>query len=291
MLQRTGHPTGRDRTAARRPLLCGGLWASMVIVAMLTGCAAASSTTSPIEHRVQGTGTPVVVFQSGLGDGAAVWQAVQTELGRVTTTVALSRPGYGRTPMREGSRSPCEVAELTRQFLRASGWSPPYVLVGHSLGGLYQYAFARRYPQEVAGLVLLDPTHPQHWNTLQRQVPALAAVIKAARATVFTAPMRREFDDQSLCSGQLQGQALPAVPVRLLVRERFTGIESGAFERVVHELEGDWSERLGCVAVTRVAGGGHYLQRDQPRTVSDAIAAVVAVARAQRNAARRADRS
>jgi pimeloyl-ACP methyl ester carboxylesterase len=151
------------------------------------------------------------------------------------------------------------------------------VLVGHSPGGLYQFAWARQAPGEVAGLVLLDPTHPRHWATLQHEVPALAATVKLARMTAFSTAMRREFDDQALCNAELEAaHHAPGMPVRLLVRERFTGLESGAFERAVHGLEEDRARRLGGAAVTRVPGAGHYLQRDRPQAVAAAIAEVVA---------------
>ncbi len=271
------------KPAPRRPRSVARLLAAATFALALAGCAAPPADAPAIEHRTRGAGTPVVVFQSGLGDGEAVWRGVQDELAGRVASVAFSRSGYGSSPLRAGGRSPCEVAQSTRDFLRAAGIAPPYVLVGHSLGGLYQYAYAQRYPDEVAALVLLDPTHPQHWSALQREAPALAAVVKAARATAFSAAMRREFDDQAQCAGELEARRFPAVPVKLLVRERFTGLEVGAYERLAHRLEADWAARLGGVEVTRVAGTGHYLQRDRPRAVGDAIIAAVVAARAARS--------
>jgi pimeloyl-ACP methyl ester carboxylesterase len=245
----------------------------------LSACATTDGSHGAIDYEARGTGAPVVVYQSGLGDGLGVWQAVQARTAATTTAVSFSRPGYGRSAAVDaGERSPCAVAAETRTFLRASGFAPPYLLVGHSLGGLYQYAFAKLYPQEVAGVVLLDPTHPEHWPSVQRDVPALATMISVARAA-FSAPMRREFDDQSRCTERLQALPMPSVPVRLLVRGRFAGLEAGAFENVARRLQTDWSKQLGGVAIEPVAGAGHYIQRDRPDAVAAAVAEVVATAR------------
>ncbi|MFO1268150.1 MAG: alpha/beta hydrolase family protein [Rubrivivax sp.] len=273
-------PTAPAPAEPRRRMLLAG----SSLAAALAACSTPlppltpSTPTPRLEHRVRGSGQPLVVLQSGLGDGLSVWGDVQASLPTTLASVAFSRPGYGGSARADGARSPCDVAKLTREFLRGARLPPPYLLVGHSLGGLYQVAFAQRYPDEVAGLVLLDPTHPAHWATMQTETPALAAVVRAARVTAFSAPMRREFDDQALCNSELAAWRLPAVPVRLLVRERFTGLEAGAFERAVRRLEADWSQRLGGVEATRVAGAGHYLQRDRPRVVSEAISAVAALA-------------
>jgi glucans biosynthesis protein C len=127
-----------------------------VLIGPLLGCAAAA----PLQRS--GQGTPAVVFQSGLGDGPDVWRTVLPRVQAVTTAVALQRPGYGGSALPPGSRDACTIAAEQRAALQTAGIAPPYVLVGHSLGGLYQYVYARLYPHDVAALVLVDPTHPEH---------------------------------------------------------------------------------------------------------------------------------
>ena len=230
---------------------------------------------------MRGTGQPVLVFQSGLGDGLSVWQTVSARTETIATTLAFSRPGYGRSPAVDGQRSACVVAKEQRVLLQSLGLKPPYVLIGHSLGGLYQYAFSKLFAQEVAGLVLLDPTHPDLLASLRREVPASASMLALARFA-FPAHMRREFDDQTICLNELAHLPMPAVPVRLLVRGTFTGLEAGAFEAVARRLELDWLQLLGTPALQRVQGAGHYIQKDRPDAVVDAVAAVVAAARPAR---------
>jgi len=228
-----------------------------------------------LDQHIEGSGHPVVVFQSGLGDGLGVWFAVQAALPKDVTSIAVSRSGYGRSAAREGNHSPCAAAAELRVSLRQARLEPPYVLVGHSLGGLYQYAFARLYPEEVAGIVLVEPTHPQHWPRMQQDAPAMAMVVRTARLAAFSSTMRREFDDQRRCLESLSSLPTPEVPARVLVRGRFVPPEAGAFERMLRELWSDWPTLLHASGVDLVEGTGHYIQKDKPAAVVDAILAVV----------------
>ena len=247
--------------------------------ALLAGCGSIPDDASaPLEHRRSGSGSSVVAFQSGLGDGLSVWNAVQPRADAVATTIAFSRPGYGRSRDAGGERSPCRAAEEQRDLLKRAGLAPPYVLVGHSLGGLYQYAYALLHPEEVAALVLIEPTHPEHWATIQRDAPVNAALVNLARAR-FSPAMRREFDDQTACLAKLDAAKLPRLPVRLLVRGEFRGLDAGAFEAAARRLSADWARRLRIDAPTAVGGAGHYIQRDQPKAVADAIASTVGASR------------
>jgi len=138
-----------------------------------------------------GTGSPTVVLLSGFGNAADVWQeadayppSVATGVGSFTRVCAYDRPGsYLVTVEQNGTRVPATsatqyqpargsavasttpgggapvVAEL-HQLLAVAGVPPPYVLVGHSLGGLLAQLYARTYPSQVTGMVLVDPPTP-----------------------------------------------------------------------------------------------------------------------------------
>jgi pimeloyl-ACP methyl ester carboxylesterase len=254
-------------------------WVSVSLL-LLAGCTSVPTTGTKLTpdgvlaYSVTGSGYPVVVLQSGLGDGRDPWAAVVSKLARSHTVFAYDRPGYGESSSTNGPRDPCTIASELHGLLASAGVPPPYVLVGHSLGGLYQYAFARLYPSEVAGLVLLDPTHPHHWDRMQVDAPTAAALVRGLRATVFTSAMVREFDDQGKCLQELT--ALPPLhkPTRLLTRSRFELLELGAFENMVRTLEPDWMAMTGAARLERVEGSRHYIQKDRPPRVVAAIEAV-----------------
>lgn len=115
--------------------------------------------------RDAGEGSPTVVLEAGLTATSAVWAWIQPALAEVTRVISYDRPGIGWSdagPMPHDARSNArQLAELLWR-LSVDG---PLVLVGHSMGGLFVRAFADLYPDRVAGMVLVDPAHP---DQLQR---------------------------------------------------------------------------------------------------------------------------
>ena len=103
-----------------------------------------------------GSGSPAVVLEAGFGADTLSWQDVQPEVGRGTRTCAYDRAGTGNSVAPPGVRDARdEIADL-RRLLAGARVEPPYVLVGHSYGGVLARVFAHLYPSETAGLVLID---------------------------------------------------------------------------------------------------------------------------------------
>lgn len=226
-------------------------------------------------HQGRGSAAPTVVFQSGLGDDHGSWAQVLQQLPPQIEAIAPDRPGYGASPASSEVRDACRIAQEQRQLLRRAGVRPPYVLVGHSLGGLYQYVYARQYPDEVAGLVLLDPTHPDILKTMQREVPGAAALLQLARATVFSPAMRQEFDAQTACLDALDATAPLPMPTTLLVSTRASAYEGDTLQATLGHLRQGWLQLIGTGTLTPVADAGHYIQRDAPQAVVAAIRSLV----------------
>jgi len=102
----------------------------------------------------------VVVFENGSRETMDTWAAVRAQLPPDVAVFAYNRPGYGRSEASATARDGRTIVDELRGLLRAQGFAPPYVLVGHSLGGLYAQVFARAHPDEVRGLVLVDAVYP-----------------------------------------------------------------------------------------------------------------------------------
>lgn len=226
----------------------------------------ASGTT--VHHNAHPGTTPVVVFQSGLGNDQSVWRSVLQQLPASVSTFTYDRPGYGRSAKVIGSRDPCTIARELHELLQASGQHPPYVLVGHSLGGLYQYAFAQLYPQEVQGLLLLDATHPDHWASIQQRTPNTATLLRSLRATTFSETEKREFDHQSTCIATLPSPPFSmSYPAKLLTRTRPDAMESPEYQALSRELAARWSDLVPSLVSEPVSNAGHFIQKDQPQRV------------------------
>ena len=140
---------------------------TVLMVALLSGCASLpNSTTEKINNRdvefaLSQHNTIPVVFENGLGGRIEWWKKVLLEISKDTMTFAYNRPGYGESDSVLTPRDGSHVVDELRSLLRSKGLNPPYILVGHSLGGLYMQLFARRYPDEVSALILVDSTHPK----------------------------------------------------------------------------------------------------------------------------------
>lgn len=160
----------------QRPAACGqavlslratALAAGLTLALFMGGCStlAGDATDTAGGHKVEsvvaGQGLPVVVFENGLGATLDWWAKVWPEAARESTVLAYNRAGYGQSEAATQPRDGTHIVEELRALLRARKLAPPYVLVGHSLGGLYMQLYARQYPREVAALVLVDATHPE----------------------------------------------------------------------------------------------------------------------------------
>ncbi len=223
---------------------------------------------------ITGQGPTTVVLQSGLQDDHSSWNTVQPLVARFATVISHDRPGRGNHRATSTPRDPCSIAKEQHDLLQRAGLQPPYVLVGHSLGGLYQYAFARLYPEEVAGMVLIDPTHPAHWATMQREHPGSAALMRTIRLTAFRATDRAEFDQQSDCIDSLPGPRSKPIPTRLLVSGQRRPEEQGMVA-MIERLRIDWLHLLGIPTLEVVKDAGHYVHHDRPEAVVKAVREVV----------------
>jgi pimeloyl-ACP methyl ester carboxylesterase len=113
--------------------------------------------------RTSGHGGPSVVLEAGLGGMSSAWGWIQPETAKFSRVVSYDRLGLGWSGPDVAPKSATLTAQRLHSILLRSNVPPPYILVGHSMGGLFIRVFAELYPDEVAGMVLLDAAHPdQH---------------------------------------------------------------------------------------------------------------------------------
>jgi pimeloyl-ACP methyl ester carboxylesterase len=111
-----------------------------------------------------GSGSPTVVMESGLGETSLDWDLVQPQVAEFTRACAYDRAGYGWSDPGQEPRDGTEITTELDKLLTDAELTGPYVLVGHSLGGLYARVFTSRYPAKVVGMVLIDATPEDLWS-------------------------------------------------------------------------------------------------------------------------------
>lgn len=114
-----------------------------------------------MEFAQLGDGEPTVLLINGGSGPIDGWYKVIHELAKTTAVVAYNRFGVGKSDKPSTPQHGTVVVTALRQLLQEENIKPPFVLVGHSLGGLYANLFARQFPHETAGVVLLESSHPR----------------------------------------------------------------------------------------------------------------------------------
>jgi pimeloyl-ACP methyl ester carboxylesterase len=273
-----------------------------------------------------GEGTPVVVMDAGAGDNLLSWWGIQSEIATFTQVVSYDRSGLGWSERGSAPRSGEAVVREMHAVLTAAQLPPPYVLVGHSMGGVHVRMFRQAYPELVAGLVLVDSSHEQQVTRFAQTVPAASAnmeshvqffrelsqkthaEIGAQAGALFTpdgasealaalyldrlrpeaiTTMIEEYASVAEILDQPDGfvRDLGDLPLRVLtqttpmVGEGISAEDGALMLKVFQELQTEISTRSTRGSQTLVANSGHYIQRDQPQVVIDAVREVVEIVR------------
>lgn len=160
-----------DAGRRRRQSGVGAAWAIAGALMLLMGCSggedvlaaeagqlAALPDGRKINLRCSGQGSPVVLFETGFGGDSGAWYKVAPTVAKTTRVCTYDRAGYGFSDPGPAPRDGAAIARDLDQALRSAKISGPFIVVGHSAGGLYGRLFAARRPADVLGLILLDPT-------------------------------------------------------------------------------------------------------------------------------------
>lgn len=245
------------------------LW-TLICICAVGGITARTWASEALRHRVrvEGQGPLTVILEGGLGDTLEVWNDVQPSIAsHCARTLAYNRAGYPGSNPASGPRDAATIVAELRAELEERGIAPPYVLVGHSLGGLYMQYFARQYPNEVSGLVLIDSTH---WNQQLQMAPQATGAYSGRGAVVLfmTWIARRELADSADAGNQVHvSPHAGRVPAIVLSSTQASRGETPSSRTQAARLQEDIVADFPAARQIRVDGSGHYIQRDRPEVV------------------------
>jgi len=208
-----------------------------------------SSTAEPggLHMTCQGSGSPTVVFEAGLGTSGGVFVPLARRLQRTTRTCYYDRAGIGASPpLADGAPDPSagSAAAALRRALAVEGVDPPYVVVGWSWGGMVTQAFADRYPDLVGGILLEDSAVPAE----------------------FSEPFFGDIDwseggrriDQKATTRQLAAVDFAAIPLVVLTQ----GEPTGRFRRIWFGYHAHLASRSTDVVHVEAIDSGHEVHAD-----------------------------
>ena len=260
-----------------RVLLCSVIF----FLVLISGCASLPNEQIAVfDHRQvefslirNNSGSAIVVFENGLDGKMYWWNKIIPEISKDATTFAYNRPGYGSSHAVSTPRDGLHIIEELRLLLRSNGLKPPYVLVGHSLGGLYMQLFARRYPEEVAGLVLVDSTHPNQFEG-KGAIDNWPAWLRVAFRWYLSSTAREELDlinttgDEVLALLSFTGKPVIVLSPLQPLKEKSVLADDANEKRkdIVHLYPG--SQQVWV-------DSGHGIPKEKPDSVIEAIRKVL----------------
>ena len=243
--------------------------------------------------RCTGNGTPTVVFENGL---TTDWYALQNRLSRTTRVCSYdpARQG-GPTSRSDSAPAPRTGSDRVRDLhalLTVAHVPGPYVLAGHSNGGLFSLSYASQHPRQVAGLVLIDGVHPGYhrrtFNALKHLIPAEQR--PAAWRQLCAVPSRHvDWEQLDICRSEAQARVqltrrhLRTMPLAVIshgIPEGAPGPEQQIMERVWQRLQDELAAMQPGSEHVIARRSGHDIPHTQPRIVLSEIRKVVWAIRA-----------
>jgi pimeloyl-ACP methyl ester carboxylesterase len=246
-------------------VLFGGLiWAAIALFGaqMLRDARTAVVDGHQLTFPILGNGHPAVVMISGLGDGMATFDDVAADLGKATTVIIYDRAGYGGSERASGPRDALAAERELSGLLAQSGVAGPFVLSGHSLGGLFAEYYAAKHPEQVAGLILED-SRPADFT--RRCMASIGDGCLPPPWTVWFIPQGARDEAAAFASvmDQVEGLApMQGKPV-LVLSQPNKDADQNSFGALWTKAQSDLAARYPGSRHLIAKSGGHYLHYDQ----------------------------
>jgi len=238
-----------------------------------------------LEHVLSGHGPATLVLFNGSGVTLEGWGRLYPGIERFGRVLAFNRFGVGGSSAPVQPQTGTLVLRAARDLLDALDLPPPYVLVGHSLGGLYANLFARRHSRDVAAVVLVEATHPEDRESLHGHEGHLAKVLSrllSVPQSLFRANLRSELRSLDAAAREVEEAGpFPSIPLAVVSGgqepPRWLVPAATLRQRRRHQKDLARVSPLGMHVIAQRSG--HFPQLTQPRLVLDAIRSVVKQAR------------
>ncbi len=245
-----------------------------------------------------GDGQPTVVLESGFGDDAGAWTSpeLQPKIATFSKVCAYSRAGLGESDPAPGQRTVQDVVNDLAALLADSSMDGPFVLVGHSIGGLLINMYAHQRPHRAAGLVFVDSSHPNQGGEFRKALPTALNDAFDLHGTppenLDSLEARKQGETDDMRSGSLGNEPAVVLTADTTLVDRaaidwtkeniWVGYNEDvdrAEKTVWKGLQEQYAGLSNNARRTEVRGSSHYIQHHNPGVVVEAIRQVVEAVR------------
>lgn len=242
-----------------------------------------------IHIKETGKGKPTVIIEAGLGSGLDDYQMLQKAISPLTRVVSYDRPGLGESTKSPNPRTLPNYTNELKLLLQKENIKPPYILVGHSLGGLIVRYFAHKYPNEVVGLVLIDCL-PDGWIDYLKSTHSKEEIEKLNKVinpelNNSKGVIKEEWQEFQYNCDLIKGIQLPKdIPIRVI-----TAIQYGKDQKALGYHPEDmqiWAQMQAKFMANSTNAkqiitdkSGHSVQLTEPELIIDAIKELVEINR------------
>lgn len=228
--------------------------------------------TVQLNTLVKGTGSPTIIFESGLGTPLNNWYKIQTGISAHYRTVSYDRKGIGQSPATDDPRTIENLVADLDLLISQNKIDGPIVLVGHSLGSQIVRKYQQLYPSKVVGLFLIDPTNEYLYDEVfKRMSPESADSMKTAWDNNFKKQPVGVYNEwkEAYEIDQIMRQCpLPKnIPVTILASYQKSAFLTNQNAQIKKKLYSDWKQDKPNVTILNTTKSGHYIHLGEPEWV------------------------
>lgn len=228
-------------------------------------------------YRLKGEGNPVVVFISGLGPTMDDFFKIQNKIAKTHQTLCYDRAGIGNSEPMNNDRNLENISDELKEFLNNVIPNKEFVLVAHSRGGLIARYFANKYPDNLRGLLLIDPAIPE-WKNKKRTLRTEAEKVDFDKfynsfctdSSKYSATIRSEFKNSfEKDSALIADKGFPTkIPVSMLISSKVTKDKYNAKEmEIKFDLVKEYLKSAPHIRLVVTNRSGHFIHEDEPKLV------------------------
>jgi pimeloyl-ACP methyl ester carboxylesterase len=232
-----------------------------------------------LSYRVLGSGEPVLVMISGLGDGMDTFADVAPELAQHATIIIYDRAGYGGSAAATDTRDAAAADRELSALLAQSGVRGPYFVLGHSLGGQFAEYFASRHADDVEGLILEDARPADFTRVCEAAAIDMCA---APAALMLLAPQGAQDEFAALAAAAQQVEASAPTPRPTLVMSRSVSATPSTWDALWADSQTGLTARFANARHVVAPRGGHYVHADAQDWFVSTVTAFITQPRAAR---------